>query len=942
MVNRRESTLIRHPWQVPASNQFYECREVRGISRGEDVLPKTLLVGTVFSPRHFIRVQIHRSLLLNKTMKALVSLLLLIPSLQAASYFKHITIDGSFEDWAGVPPAIVDPQDAPTATDIKNVYIAHDDQYIYIRFTLYAPGDPFTSHNNIFIDADANAGTGFSTHVGSEMLIQSGVGYQEKNGDFNEGGINGLDWAAAPATVATDFELRISQRATYESDGTPVFTGLNVSLLLEAEDPNFNPVEFAPDSGGIQYELTAPPPQYPPTLEPANLVTLGGDWRFNDTGVDLGTAWREPSYDRFFEDNWSIGPGMFGFSPNPGVYPAPLRTPLTVGRPTYYFRTTFEWNYDSDGIVLIASNYLSDGAVLYLNGAEVGRLRVPDHPVTYNSRASGGPATAGQVERLALPPNALVVGTNLLAVEVHQTANDTTDLVFGLALIAAPKYPVFITDSTEPADRTVVEGDSTTFLVRAAGSEPITYRWFKNGSAIPGATNATYTIPFVQASDAGNYFVEVSNGLAFNVRSRTAVLTTMSIPVSITNPAEPADRSVRQGSSTTFTVQVAGSLPRFFQWYKNNVPIPNATNDTYTIPQVVAGDAGSYYVIASNTAPSAVQSRTAQLSVITDIFPPTVSGVSGSPNKVRITFSEPIDPVTATQTGNYTLDGGVSVNSAIVDPNDARTVILTTTAQTLRTRYTLTINGVKDRFNNTIAAGTRASFVSTILIDGSFDDWAGVPVAISDPQDATDAEDWKDIFITHDDDYLYFRVTLHSPGDPTDFHNNIFFDTDNNAGTGYPFRLGSEMLIQGGGGYQQKNGHFNEGNITGLGWAIAPGAPGTDFEFRVSRHARYASNNLPVFTANAVTLLFESENNSYATRDTAPDSGAFTYRWALEPVGVRYVGSDVVEISWTGPGVLQSRASLSEGDWVDEFDQSNPHLDYINFDPIKFYRLIQR
>jgi hypothetical protein len=868
-----------------------------------------------------------------------VLVLLLVPSLQAASYFKHITIDGSFEDWAGVPPAVVDPQDAPTATDIKNVYVAHDAQYIYVRFTLYSAGNPFTAVNNFFIDADANGGTGYPTHVGSEMLIQSGVGYQEKNGGFNEGGINGLDWLAAPTTAAADFEVRISRAATYATDGLPVFAGANIALLLEAEDSNFNPVEFAPDSGGIPYELTAAPPAPPPGT--VTLLALNEVWFYNDAGVDLGTAWREPSYDPFLEENWLLGQGMFGFSPNPGVYPVPLQTALTPGRSTYYFRTNFMWEYDSAGVVLIASNYLSDGAVLYLNGTEVGRLRVPDRPVTYGSSASGGPATPGQVERLALPPSALVVGTNVLAVEAHQTGNDTTDLVFGLALIASDAYPVFITDPAEPADRFVVEGEPTTFVVKVTGSGPITYQWFKNDAPISDATNANYTIDLVQGTDAGNYYVEVSNPLASNVRSRTAVLTTTSIPVSITNPSQPADRTVVQGSPTTFIVEAAGSAPLFFQWYKNGAAIPNETNATYTIAEVVGADAGPYYVIVSNNAPSAVQSRSAQLTVSGDMFPPTISGVSGSPNRVRVTFSEPVDPATATTTSNYTLDGGLGVNSAAVDPEDSSTVILTTTAQTLRTSYTLTINGVKDRFNNTIAPNTRVGFVSTVLIDGSFDDWAGVPSVVSDPQDATDAEDWKDVFITHDADFLYFRVTLHSPGNPADFHNNIFFDTDNNAGTGYPFRVGSEMLLQGGGGYQQKNGGFNEGEIVGLDWAMAPDAPATDFEFRVSRHARYSTDNLRVFAQNAVTLLLESENDSFVTRDTAPDSGAINYRWALDPPSIRFAGGGAIEISWSGPGVLQSRTSMSEGDWADEADQTNPHVDFAS-EETKFYRLIQR
>src|ERR1043165_5446143 len=118
--------------------------------------------------------------------------------LAVASDFKHITVDGSFEDWAGVAPAYEDLsfQDDPAfqadpapfagVTDLKTIYLAHDDQYLYVRLTLYGPGDPFTAQNNIFIDSDNDSSTGFKAFglIGSEMLIQSGTGYQEKNGSF--------------------------------------------------------------------------------------------------------------------------------------------------------------------------------------------------------------------------------------------------------------------------------------------------------------------------------------------------------------------------------------------------------------------------------------------------------------------------------------------------------------------------------------------------------------------------------------------------------------------------------------------------------------------------------------------------------------------------------------------------------------------------------------
>src|SRR5688572_33277056 len=118
-----------------------------------------------------------------------------------ASTFKRITIDGSFADWAGVPVAYADASETTAGSDFRDVYVANDENYIYIRFTLYTNDSPFTSRNNIFIDADNNSGSGFhplGLGFGSEMLIQSGSGYQEKNGGFNEGPINDLGWSASP------------------------------------------------------------------------------------------------------------------------------------------------------------------------------------------------------------------------------------------------------------------------------------------------------------------------------------------------------------------------------------------------------------------------------------------------------------------------------------------------------------------------------------------------------------------------------------------------------------------------------------------------------------------------------------------------------------------------------------------------------------------------
>jgi hypothetical protein len=60
----------------------------------------------------------------------------------SAGTFKHITIDGSFADWAGVPVAATDDEgDMVAGTlsgfDLREVYVANDDQHLYLRVVIY-------------------------------------------------------------------------------------------------------------------------------------------------------------------------------------------------------------------------------------------------------------------------------------------------------------------------------------------------------------------------------------------------------------------------------------------------------------------------------------------------------------------------------------------------------------------------------------------------------------------------------------------------------------------------------------------------------------------------------------------------------------------------------------------------------------------------------------
>lgn len=868
-----------------------------------------------------------------------VSGCLLASGVQAGT-FKNITVDGSFADWAGVPLLASDPVDNAGSVDYRDIYVANDDNYLYIRFTLHAPGDPFTWQQNIFIDAD-NSPTGFSASgLGSEMLIQSGAGYQERNGGFNEGAISGLGWSAAPSGVGTEFEVRISRSAKYASDNTPVFSGDTIALILES-DASAN--EWAP-TPPIVYTFESAPGPLTANLPLVQLST--SSWQANAAGANLGTDWLDQAYDDT-QAGWGAGLGLFGYTPTPASYPT-INTPLASGPTTYYFRTRFNWNFLPENVAFVVTNYLSDGAVYYLNGVEVSRVRMPGGSITSNTSATGTDSPVGQPNVFGISGAPLILGENILEVETHQAAGSGADMVFGLSLTAAAQYPVANLDPSQPADRSVNGGDSTTFTATVLGSGPLQYQWLRDSNPIPDATNATYTIPQVIFSDAGTYSLRVSNPLSTNT-TRAAVLTVTNTPVTFVDTALPADTVVVQGRAATFTSVVAGSPPFAYQWYFGASSIEGATNATYTIPSTAPTQAGAYHVSVSNQANTA-NSRAATLTVLADTLPPALSKISARATQILVNFSEPVDPATASQPAKYSVSGGVGVTGAVVNPGDATQVTLTTSSSmSFGAVYTLSVNGVMDLFGN--AAVSSGAFARGIVIDGDFSDWDGIEPIYSGPEGNPNAADFKDIYVFNDADNYYFRVTLWHDVPPASGrfpdYADLYYDTDNNVDSGHlAGMIGAELLTQSGGGYQEKNGGFNEGGISGLGWFCLPSEPGTNFEFSISRAARYASDNTPVFSTNILNIHFAGQTDGWSEVNHAPSSGAVGYtnvdtvvpRLPLGKIGIDRLAGGRVALVWDGPGSLQVRSSWSGGTWTIVPAATSPHVISASEGPL-FFRL---
>src|SRR5262245_22117723 len=118
-----------------------------------------------------------------------------------------------------------------------------------------------------------------------------------------------------------------------------------------------------------------------PRLQGADSVLFGiqQTWKYSTNNLNA-LNWTAPDYD---DSAWSSGPALLYVEDNPAVTPRNTPLPARDGSlpyVTYYFRTAFQLTGPPPAF-LTFSNLVDDGAVFYLNGVEIYRLRMPPGPV---------------------------------------------------------------------------------------------------------------------------------------------------------------------------------------------------------------------------------------------------------------------------------------------------------------------------------------------------------------------------------------------------------------------------------------------------------------------------------------------------------------------------------------------------------------------------------
>ena len=217
----------------------------------------------------------------------------------------------------------------------------------------------------------------------------------------------------------------------------------NVEILASSVGGNpetvaRGPIELQDHSTLVRFRNIWILPMEGPPASPVTLVSTGAVWKYLDNGSNQGTNWSQLGFN---DAAWASGPAMLGYGDANGILPRTTNSFGPNGNNKYittYYRRQFVLNNTWGIINLTARLQRDDGAVGYLNGIEVFRSNMPTGAVTSITLASTAVGGADESRFYLMPVDEPLLrkGTNLLAVEIHQSTNNSSDIAFDLALQA--------------------------------------------------------------------------------------------------------------------------------------------------------------------------------------------------------------------------------------------------------------------------------------------------------------------------------------------------------------------------------------------------------------------------------------------------------------------------------------------------------------------------
>jgi len=166
------------------------------------------------------------------------------------------------------------------------------------------------------------------------------------------------------------------------------------------------------------------------------IIPRGYSWKYLDDGSNQGTAWRETGFN---DSGWQSGQAELGYGDGDESTTVSYGGNSNNKYITTYFRHSFTvTEEDLSGFGFMINILRDDGAVVYLNGQEVIRTNMTSGSINYQTTAvsSISGSAESQFTSYDIDKDLFVAGVNVIAVEIHQSSPNSSDIGFDLELVS--------------------------------------------------------------------------------------------------------------------------------------------------------------------------------------------------------------------------------------------------------------------------------------------------------------------------------------------------------------------------------------------------------------------------------------------------------------------------------------------------------------------------
>lgn len=217
------------------------------------------------------------------------------------------------------------------------------------------------------------------------------------------------------------------------------------------------------------------------------LLNRKSTWSYYDKGSLDGENWK--TYD---VSAWSSGKAPLGFSKTDIATTLDYGNDANKKRPTYYFRTNVNLNdLPANNDIFTLNFTVDDGFVIYVNGKEAYRQRMPEGTPLFETYAASFSSGNPDVGSIVLNSNLFVKGDNIIAVEVHNTTGNSSDIYWDAEIIQSSNIgtklvterAITFTNDEDCSLTAVFEPISNECRI-AAGSTPVVINEVSAGNSI--------------------------------------------------------------------------------------------------------------------------------------------------------------------------------------------------------------------------------------------------------------------------------------------------------------------------------------------------------------------------------------------------------------------------------------------------------------------------